>query len=55
MHKAVKHYQPNAFLRNFFRIKSPSKVMMLKPSKKTEKGLEQLSKALKTTQRSLNG
>ena len=47
MHKAVKHYQPNAFLRKLFKIKSPSKVINLKQSKKTEKALQRLSKALK--------
>ena len=65
MHKAVKHYQPNAFLRKLFRLKSPSdnvreleRIMKeykkehstLYANRNTEKGLERLSKTLKEMQ-----
>lgn len=62
MHKAVKHNRIDTFLRKLFRLKSPSdnvrkleRIMeeykkehsTLYTNRNTEKGLEQLSKALK--------
>lgn len=63
MHKAIKHYRTNAFLRKLFRIKSPSDYIPSGPLLKSEhetneqvyKGLERLSKALKETQRGIHG
>ena len=62
MHKAVKHYQPSAFLRKLFRIKPPSDkwlqagLILNKELKNglnkqpSNKGLERLSKTLKEMQ-----
>lgn len=67
MHKAVKHYQTDAFLRKLFRIKSPSdkwlqaglilnKELQNGLNKQpSNKGLERLSKAIKEMQRGIHG
>mgnify|MGYP000916456098 CR=1 FL=1 len=67
MHKAVKHYKLTEYLRNFFRVKSPSDkwvqagLILNKELKNgfnkqpSNKGLERLSKAIKEMQRGTHG